>query len=237
MEQEVSKESNLNLSKEYTEDDTEMVSINSVFMNKNRSMLTAKLDTCIGNNNMIILYKIDTGSDGNIMPWYIFKKLFQRVTESQLMRTVKIHIKMKMYNKTFITQQGTCKVTINYKNNKKKCELFVVPWNDQALLGMLDTAALNIININIDSIEAEGTQKENCNTNISEAKTSNVMQETHEAKENCTNTDEDFKNTNNVNGSDSNTNTNTLTNYFLSSPNVEIDKWKSSELPQKIQCI
>ena len=37
-------------------------------------MLTAKLETCVDNNNMVIPYKIDTGNDGNIMPWYIFKK-------------------------------------------------------------------------------------------------------------------------------------------------------------------
>ena len=28
---------------------------------------------CIGNNNMIIPYRIDTGSDSNIMAWYIYK--------------------------------------------------------------------------------------------------------------------------------------------------------------------
>ena len=69
---------------------------------------------------------------------------------------------------------------------------------------------------------------------MSDAKTSNTKQETHGAKESCTNTDEDFKNANNINGSDSNTNTNTLTNYFLSSPNIEVDKRKSIELIQKI---
>ena len=78
-------------------------------------MLTAKLETCVGSNNMIIPYKIDTGSDGNKMPWYIFKKLFPRVTESQLRRTIKNHIKLKTYNKTFITQLGMCAVIINYK--------------------------------------------------------------------------------------------------------------------------
>ena len=91
---------------------------------------------------------------------------------------------------------------------------------------MLDTAAFNIINVSIDSIEAEGSQKENCNTNISDAKMSNVKQETHGAKKSCTNTDEDLKNTNNVSRLDNNTNTNTLTNYFLSSTNIEIDKRK-----------
>ena len=58
---------------------------------------------------------------------------------------------------------------------------------------MLDTAALNIINVNIDSIEAAGTQNENCYTNINDAKTFNIKQETHGAKESCTNTDEDLK--------------------------------------------
>ena len=47
-------------------------------------MLTAKLDMHAGDNKVIIPYKIDTGSDGNIMPWYIFKKLFPRVTEAEL---------------------------------------------------------------------------------------------------------------------------------------------------------
>ena len=126
-----------------------------------------------------------------------------------------------------------CVVIINYKNNKKKCEFFVVPGNGQVLLGLSDTAALNVINVNIDSIEAEGTQKENCNTNISDAKTSNIKQETHGAKKSCTNTDVDLKNTNSVNGLDSNTNTNTLTNYFLSSRNIEIDEMKSTKLNKK----
>ena len=103
---------------------------------------------------------------------------------------------------------------------------------------MSDTAAPNIINVNIDSIEAACMQKENCNTNMSDAKTSNTKQETHGVKKSCTNTNEDLKNANNVNGPNNNTNTNTLTNYFLSSPNIEVDKRKSIELAQKyIQCV
>ena len=69
-----------------------------------------------------------------------------------------------MYNKTFITHLGTCAAILSYKNNRRKCEFFVVLGNGQALLGMPDTATLNIINVNIDSIEAEGTQRENCKT-------------------------------------------------------------------------
>ena len=156
-------------------------------------MLTTKLDTYAGYNNLIKPYKIDTGSDGNIMPWYIFKKLFPRVTEAELIQTIEKHIKLKKYNKTYITQLGMCVVIINYKINKKKCEFFIVPGNGQALLGVSDTAALNIINENIDSIEVACTQKENCNTNLSDTKTSNIKQETHGTKKSCTNTDEDLK--------------------------------------------
>ena len=36
------------------------------------------------NNNIVIPYKIDTGSEGNIMPLFIFKKLFKNITEDQL---------------------------------------------------------------------------------------------------------------------------------------------------------
>ena len=57
-------------------------------------------------------------------------------------------------NKMVITQLETCAVIIGYKDNKKKCDFFVVPRNGQVLLGMPDTAALKIININIDSIGA-----------------------------------------------------------------------------------
>ena len=77
-------------------------------------------------------------------------------------------------------------------------------------------------------------QKENCNTNIGEAKKPDIRQETHVVKESCTNMDEDLRITNSVNMSNSNTSINTINNYFLSSPNMEVDKRKSIELMQKI---
>ena len=49
--------------------------------------------------------------------------------------------------------------------------------------------------------------------------------------------DEDFKITNNVNRSSNNTSINILTNYFLSSPNMEVDKRKSIGLMQKIHSV
>ena len=72
------------MSQEYIKGEIETVSINSAYMNKNPLMLTAKLETHASNSKITIPYKIDTGSDGNIMPWYIFKKLFPKVMEVEL---------------------------------------------------------------------------------------------------------------------------------------------------------
>ena len=65
------------------------------------------------------------------------------------MKAIKNHINLKMYNKTFITKLGMGEVIISYKHNRKKCEFFVFLGNGQTLLGMSDTAMLNIINVNI----------------------------------------------------------------------------------------
>ena len=99
------------------------------------------------------------------------------------------------------------------------------------LLGMPDTAALKIINIDIDSLEAEDTQKDNCNTTT---KVSNAKQEIHGARKCCMNTDGIFKANNNNSGSLINPKANTATIYFLSCPNVETDIRKSAELTQQI---
>ena len=76
---------------------------------------------------------------------------------------------------------------------------------------MPDTAALNIINVNIDSIVAASTWKENCNTNLGDTKKPDIRQETHVVKESCTNMDEDLKIAKKVNRSNNNTSINTLT--------------------------
>ena len=46
-------------------------------------------------NNIVIPYKIDMGSKGNIMPWHIFKRLFKNVTEEELKKDYKRTYKIK----------------------------------------------------------------------------------------------------------------------------------------------
>ena len=75
---------------------------------------------------------------------------------------VKGNIKLKMYNGTHIMQLGMCMVQIKFKNITKRCMFFVVPGNRQVLLGMPYTAALSLINLNIDSIQTVAVE---CKTN------------------------------------------------------------------------
>ena len=89
------------------------------------------------------------------MPEYTFKKVLLETTNEQLAPTKNKYVILKTYNKTTVTQLGICTILIEHKYNKKKCRFFVVPGNGQVLLGMPDTDALNIINMNIHSIGAE----------------------------------------------------------------------------------
>ena len=76
----------------------------------------------VGQNNMIVPCKIDTGSHGNMMPVHVFRRLYSKVTNKQVAATKKQCILLQKYNKTTITQLGTCTVVIDHKNNKKKCK-------------------------------------------------------------------------------------------------------------------
>ena len=161
-----------------------------------------------GGNTIVIPYKIDTGSKGNIMPLFIFKKLFKNVTEEQLQKSIKGHIRLRIYNKTNITQLGMCMVVIKFKNIKKRCIFFIVPGNGQALLGMPDTATLKVINANVDSIQVEVAE---CKIKTGDMRELNIEQETHTVEKGCTNTDADSKIKQGTNGQSGQDNANKIT--------------------------
>ena len=215
-------------------EDIEIVSINSLYINRKWSSIMVKLEMQAGKTALEIPYKIDTGNEGNIMPLYIFQKLFANINKDQLKRLVKGNIKLKMYNGMHITQLGTCAVQIKFKNIKKRCMFFVVPGNRQALLGMPDTVVLSLIKLNIDSIQVLTAE---CKTN--------KEQETHTSLEACTNTnttrDEDCKNNNvsvdnkqDTNGHNCPGNKHVTINYFHSLNNVDADKRSSITMMQRI---
>ena len=84
------------------ENSIDSVSINSI--HKNHSVITENLKMSAGQNKIMVPYKVDTGSDGNIMPLNIFKKMFPKITNEQFVATKNKNILLKAYNKTAITQ-------------------------------------------------------------------------------------------------------------------------------------
>ena len=64
----------------------------------------------VGKTTIEVPYKIDTCSEGNLMPLYIFKKLFKNMPEEQLKGSIKSNVKLRTYNGTHTTQLGTCAV-------------------------------------------------------------------------------------------------------------------------------
>ena len=111
-------------------------------------------------------------------------------------------------------------VTIEFKNSKKLGVFFVVLGNGHVLLGMPDTASLHILNLNIESIQA---QMAKCRTKRE--------QETHKVAEDYTNID--------IAGISKQTANSQIQpakpiNYFYSSRNIETDKRESDVMTQKI---
>ena len=101
--------------------------------------------------------------------------------------------------------------------------IFCSPNNGQALIGMSDMASLEIIKINIDSIQAER----------SECKANN-KQEAQTDTASCTNMRRSAINKQDTNiQRQQDTPINTI-NYFTSSTNTDPDKRKSSEMMQII---
>ena len=88
---------------------------------------------------------------------------------------------------------------------------------------MPDTAAFNIINLNIDSIQVE----------IASYKTSRE-QEMHTVAEGCTNMDAGAINKQEANDQNKQNNSNNSINYIFSSSNIMTDNRQSSKMTQRI---
>ena len=100
---------------------------------------------------------------------------------------------------------------------------FVVPGSGQALFGMPDMAVLNIINLNIDSIQQE---IRNCKANRG--------QEIHTVTEDCTNKDAQSAVKQDDSSQQHHSQANKVINYFYFSNNTATDKSKSSAMTQNI---
>ena len=80
-------------------EDIELLSINSIQFNKNCSVLTANFKMSAGQSIIMVLYKTDSGSNGNIMPLHVYQKLFSSITNEQLAATENKNVLLKHITK------------------------------------------------------------------------------------------------------------------------------------------
>ena len=81
----------------------DMVNIDSIIFNSKWSVLTANVKTASNQVAITVPYKVDTGSDGNIMPLQLHKRLLPNATKEQLVTTKNKNIQLKTYNIMIIT--------------------------------------------------------------------------------------------------------------------------------------
>ena len=75
------------------ESSIDLGNIDLIHFNKNHMVIIAGLKTSVNQNSVKVPYKVDTGSDGTIVPLHIYKSVFPRITNEQLVAT-----KMIVYN-------------------------------------------------------------------------------------------------------------------------------------------
>ena len=117
-----------------------------------KSVIFTKLDSCTSQNRVAIAYKIDTGSDWNLMPFQICKMLFLRSTMADLNATIDRSILLKTYNQSNIEQLSRCSVKIRHYDKCVNCRFFVVTCNGSALLEIPYIELSSIIRVMCETI-------------------------------------------------------------------------------------
>ena len=113
------------------ESDIETVNINSI--NTNHSIIIANLKISSKKVVITVWNKVGTGSDGNIIPLYIYiyENYFLGQWWSSWQQKEIQKVKLIMYNWTTITQLGICRVKVEHNNTCKMWKFLVVPENGQ----------------------------------------------------------------------------------------------------------
>ena len=85
-----------------------------------------KLESSTSQRQTKITYKINSGMDGNLMPFKIFKCLSPKATIELLHASKNNSVVLKTCNSSDIEQLGVFSVWLNYKDKGVKCRFFVV---------------------------------------------------------------------------------------------------------------
>ena len=76
-----------------------MVNITPYTFHSILSVIIVKLKTSSSHNSAVIPYKVDTGIDGNILPFHLFKILLPKETKEELVATESSSLILKLTTK------------------------------------------------------------------------------------------------------------------------------------------
>ena len=97
----------------------------------------------------------DKGSDGNLMPIDIFKRLFPKAAVEQLAKHKDKRVTLHTYNKSKM-QLGVFSVTLKHKKKDKLCRFLVLSQGGPALLHVPDIEIHGILRMKYTEIELRG---------------------------------------------------------------------------------
>ena len=98
---------------------------------------------------MLINYKLDTETDGNMLPLHNLCKVKPDMDIDLLAHTINPIVKLEAYTRNEIKQYVFVK---KYKDYRKLCRFYMVD-RPVALLGLQGSIALNLITVNVDSVQ------------------------------------------------------------------------------------
>ena len=137
----------------------ESVSMKSLTFHSMKSIQYSELDLSTRQKRAKIVYETDTGSDGNIMPFWTFEVLLLRSTMAELNTTINRLIVLKTQNQSNIEQLGRCSLRIRPSDKCVTCRFLVEPGNGQALLRMSDVELLSIIRVMCETIDKKANDR------------------------------------------------------------------------------
>ena len=100
--------------------------------NSIKSVIFATLESSTSQKRTKVVYRMDAGSDGNLMPFRVFRILFPRLTMAELNATINKLILVKTCNRSNTEQLNRCSVKIIHNDKCIKCRFFVVPGDGTA---------------------------------------------------------------------------------------------------------
>ena len=93
-------------------------------------------------------FKVDSGVDGNIIPYNVFQELQPGMPKSILKNSINRRMHLVAYNKEEIKQLGTCVLKMNYGGKTLPREFFVVSSKFKSIIGLNASCNLGLLSIN-----------------------------------------------------------------------------------------